>query len=169
MGRTFSLAESDDEFLVSATRRYVHTVTIPAAPEHVWAALTAADALVSFSPFVTGMRWLTSSPRGVGSVRIVTLVGTVALTERFYRWDEQRRMTFTVSAASIPGLRRFAEDVLLEPVGSATRLTWTFALEGQSPVRPLLWLGSPLSQRVTASIANGVTRRALDVAAGTSR
>ncbi|MFD4430633.1 SRPBCC family protein [Nocardia sp. NPDC058497] len=169
MGRTFPLTECDDAFLANASRRYVHIVSIPAAPEQVWAALSADDALVSWSRVVTGMRWCSPRPHGVGSTRIVTLAGAVALTERFYRWDEGKRMTFTVDAASIPGLRRFAEDIALEPTGAGTRLTWTFALEGDAALRPLLWAGGPLNKQVTASIARGITRRVLDLARKESR
>ncbi|MFE3317977.1 SRPBCC family protein [Nocardia sp. NPDC059195] len=73
-----------------------------------------------------------------------------ALTERFYRWDDQRRMTFTVDAASIAGLRRFAEDIELAPTATGTRLTWTFAVEGKPALQLLLRSTSAVTDRVTA-------------------
>ncbi|KAF0844782.1 SRPBCC family protein [Nocardia caishijiensis] len=164
MRRTFTLAESDDRFLATAARRHVHVVDVPTASEHVWAALTADDALVSWANAVTDVRWHSPRPFGVGTVRTVTLARGVALTERFFRWDEGRRMTFTVDSASIPGLRRFAEDIVVEPAGADTRVTWTFALEGEPALRPILWAGAPVNALVTGSIARGLTRGALAVA-----
>ncbi|MFI5497930.1 SRPBCC family protein [Nocardia asteroides] len=158
MSPSFALLESDDAFLATAPNRYVHVVDIAAPPAAVWAALTADDALVSWSSAVTGMRWLSPRPHGVGATRVVTLAGVAALTERFYRWDEQRRMTFTVEAASIPGLRRFAEDLTLAESASGTRLTWVFAVEGGLALRPVLSLAGPVTKRLTASIAQGITR-----------
>lgn len=159
MAQRYSLAESDDRFLATAARRYEHAVHIAADPAAVWAALTADDALVSWSTVVSGMEWTSRRPFGVGTTRTVTLGGLVRLDERFYRWDEGARMTFTVDAASIPGLRRFAEDIVLAPHAEGTRLTWTFALEGGFALRPLLALGGPANRFVTSTIAGGIARR----------
>ncbi|WP_330230584.1 SRPBCC family protein [Nocardia sp. NBC_00508] len=158
MAQRYALAESDDDFLMTAARRYVHNVDIGADPAAVWAALTADDALVSWSPVISAMEWTAPRPFGVGATRTVTLGGVVRLDERFYRWDEGKRMTFTVDAASIPGLRRFAEDIVLAPRTEGTRLTWTFALEGTPALRPLLALASPANRLVTSTIANGTAR-----------
>ncbi|WP_280346585.1 SRPBCC family protein [Nocardia neocaledoniensis] len=154
----FALRESDDAFLATAANRCVHVVDLAAPPSAVWAALTADDALVSWSAAVTGMRWTSRPPYGVGSTRVVTLGGVAALTERFYRWDDERRMTFTVDAATVPGLRRFAEDLQLTPTGTGTTLTWTFAVEGGRALRPLLRLSGPVTDRLTGSIARGIAR-----------
>ncbi|MGS2811229.1 SRPBCC family protein [Nocardia sp. MW-W600-9] len=159
MSPSFALHESDDVFLATAPNRYVHVVDIAAPPSAVWGALTADDALVSWSAAVTGMRWTSPPPFGIGSTRVVTLAGAAALTERFYRWDDERRMTFTVDSASIPGLRRFAEDIQLTPTPTGTRLTWTFAVEGGPALRPLLRLSAPVTNRLTASIARGIVRK----------
>jgi hypothetical protein len=67
-------------------------------------------------------------------------------------------MTFTVDAASIPGLKRFAEDIALQPTPGGTRLIWTFALEGNALLRPLLAAASPVNRFVTKSIARGIRR-----------
>ncbi|MQY18360.1 SRPBCC family protein [Nocardia macrotermitis] len=156
----FPLAASDDTFLATAARRYVHTVDIPRVRKDVWDLLTADDALVSWSAVITGSKWLSARPFGIGTTRLVTLGGAVRLEERFYRWDEGERMTFTVDAASIPGLHRFAEDLVLRPTPQGTRLTWTFALEGRSVLQPLLGLASPVNNIVTRTIAQGITTKA---------
>ncbi|WP_280397273.1 SRPBCC family protein [Nocardia carnea] len=155
----FPLEPADDTFLNTTGRRYTHIVDIPASRQQVWATLTADDALVSWSPVITAARWTSPRPFGVGTTRQVTLGGALRLDERFYRWDENSRMTFTVDAASVPGLRRFAEDLTLLPLGTATRLVWTFALEGTPLLRPALAAASPVNRLVTKSIAEGITRR----------
>ncbi|WP_330252996.1 SRPBCC family protein [Nocardia sp. NBC_00565] len=159
MAQRYALAESDDDFLTTAARRYIHTVDIAADPAAVWTALTADDALVSWSAVITAAAWTAPRPFGVGTTRTVTLGGAVRLDERFYRWDEGKRMTFTVDSASIPGLRRFAEDIVLTPHAEGTRLTWTFALEGSSALRPLLALAGPANRLLTSTIATGIARR----------
>lgn len=161
MARSYALEESDDTFLATAARRYVHTIDIPSSTTRVWEALCADDALVSWSPVITRVEWTSPRPFGSGATRVVTLGGAVRLHERFYRWDVDERMTFTVDAASIPGLRRFGEDIALEKTTRGTRLTWTFALEGDIGLRPLLWLLDPANRLVTSGIARGISRRVL--------
>ncbi|MEV0341444.1 SRPBCC family protein [Nocardia sp. NPDC050713] len=160
MSPAFSLKESDDEFLAGARNRHVHVVDVPAPLSEVWAWLSADDALVSWSPLISGHRWTSPRPFGVGATRVVTLGHAVALTERFYRWDEQQRMSFSVESASIPGLRRFAEDLQLAATDSGTQLTWTFAVEGGRMLQPLLRAMDSVTKRITASIANGIVHRA---------
>ncbi|WP_328395601.1 SRPBCC family protein [Nocardia sp. NBC_00416] len=159
MTARFPLSPSDDTFLDTTDRRYTHIVDIPAPVERVWDALVADDALVSWSPVITAARWTSPRPFGVGTTREMTLGGILRLDERFYRWDEGSRMTFTVDAASIPGLSRFAEDITLLPLATGTRLIWTFALEGAAPLRPLLAAASPVNRFVTKTIAGGAARR----------
>ncbi|MEV3959442.1 SRPBCC family protein [Nocardia sp. NPDC050193] len=159
MSARFALAPSDDAFLDTAAHRYTHIVDIPAPVPQVWDTLVADDALVSWSPVVTAARWTSPRPFGVGTTRDVTLGGLVRLTERFYRWDERSRMTFTVDAASVPGLNRFAEDITLLPLSTGTRIIWTFALEGGAVLRPLLAAASPVNRFVTKTIAAGTGRR----------
>lgn len=153
----FSLSESDDRTFETAASRFTHVIDVPAPRERVWEALAADDAIVAWSPLVTGISWLTPRPFAVGTSRIVTLGhGAVALRERFYRWDEGERMTFTVDAASRPGFEYFAEDLKLEDAGNATKLTWTFASTPVSVLRPAAVVGGPALRLATRSIAHGI-------------
>ncbi|MEU8899614.1 SRPBCC family protein [Nocardia sp. NPDC048505] len=158
MTTRFALAPSDDAFLARADRRYTHFVDLAQPPDRVWEVLTSDDALVSWSPVVTAMEWTSPRPFGVGATRVVTLGGAVRLAERFYRWEHSAHLSFTVDAASIPGLRRFAEDIALQPSAQGTRLIWTFALEGNALLRPLLAAASPVNRLLTRSIARGIRR-----------
>ncbi len=51
------------------------------------------------------------------------------MREKFYRWDENQRMTFAVAESTKPGIRRFAEDYVVEATPTGSRLTWTVAVE----------------------------------------
>jgi Polyketide cyclase / dehydrase and lipid transport len=150
------LGESGDDFLESAPFRYVSSVDVPCPPERTWAALTADETLVSWTPVVTGLRWTSPRPFGVGTTREVTLLRLITARERYYRWDEGRRMTFTGVQSSVPGLRRLAEDYVVEPTPNGSRFIWTVAFEPGSALRPLLRLTSPISSRTIRGIARGL-------------
>lgn len=54
------------------------------------------------------------------------------------------RNTFYAAAFRVPGLQRFAEDMLVEELATGCRLTWTFAIERKPPLRTPLTLGSTI-------------------------
>ncbi|WP_327151669.1 SRPBCC family protein [Nocardia sp. NBC_01329] len=167
MSARFPLSPSDDAFLDTAPHRYTHIVDIPASVPQVWDTLVAPDALVSWSPVITAATWTSPRPFGIGTTRDVTLGGLLRLEERFYRWDEGSRMTFTVDAASVPGLKRFAEDITLLPLGTGARIIWTFALEGTAALRLPLAAAGPINRFVTKTIAGGTSRRVRTQTVGT--
>ncbi|PXY34997.1 MxaD family protein [Prauserella sp. PE36] len=163
MPRWFPLTEADDEFVRTAPVRFEHVVDLPAPPSVVWRVLTADDALASWSRLVTRAEWTSPRPLGPGATRLVTLGGALTLEERFYRWEEERRMTFTVDRATGPGLRRFAEDLALDAVPGGTRLRWTFASEPVSSLVPAAKPAAALLRRVTAGLPRGLARRVEEV------
>ena len=121
----------------------------------MWSALTADDTLVSWSPLVTGLRWTTGRPFGVGTTREITLVRILSARERYFRWEDGHRMSFSAIEVSVPGLRRLAEDWVVEtPTGSP--LIWTLALEPTRVLNPFLRLTNPVTSRLLRSIAGGV-------------
>ncbi|WP_231949526.1 SRPBCC family protein [Alloactinosynnema sp. L-07] len=151
--------EAEGDVVWAAATRHVHVVELAAPPAAVWSALTANDALVSWSPLITCVEWSTPRPFGVGTIREVTLgPGLVSLRERFYRWEEGKRMTFSVDAATRPLFTMFGEDLRLDETFDGTRLTWTFAYTGAPAVRPALKLGAPLTGRLMGGIANGIRK-----------
>lgn len=129
MARWYPLAPTDDAFLETAPVRTTQVLETTVSALDLWDALAADDAVVGWSPAVTGTRWLTEQPHGVGTVREVTVGGAVRVRERFYRWDEGERMTFSVSESTAPGIRRFAEDYIVEATPRGSRLTWIVAVE----------------------------------------
>ncbi|WP_328837884.1 SRPBCC family protein [Streptomyces europaeiscabiei] len=141
------LAESGDTFLNSAPFRYVNSVELTAPVERIWEVLTGEN-LVHWVWVFTGLCWVSPRPFGVGTVRDVTLLGVFTARERFFRWDDGHRFTFSVFEASLPGLRRAAEDWTIESTPSGSRLTWTMAIEPIPLVTPLVWVSSPVIRLV---------------------
>jgi hypothetical protein len=141
--RWYDLREGGDDFLRSAPLRYVTSVDLPVPPEAAWAALTAQDVLVSWSAVVTCLRWTSPHPFGVGTTREVTVLWLLGARERYYRWDTGRRKTFTAVRTTVPGLRRLAEDYLVESTPAGSRFVWTLAVEPCPALLPLLELAGP--------------------------
>jgi len=140
----------------AAPFRYVNSVDLPVAPEQVWAALTADDTLVSWSPLVSGLRWTTPRPFGVGTTREVTMLGLLKSRERYYRWEDGRRKTFTAVEVSVPGLRRLAEDYVVERTPGGSRFIWTVVLEPGPMLKPMLRLTDPITARMLRRVAHGM-------------
>lgn len=156
MRRWHALAETHDDFLQDAPFRFVNIVDLPVPPERTWAAVTDDDALVSWSRFVTSRRWTSPRPFDVGTTCELTLIGFLTARERYYRWEEGRRMTFSAVEASVPGLRRLAEDFLVEGRPDGSRLVWTIVLEPHPALTPVLRLAEPITALVLRSVARGV-------------
>ena len=154
-----SLTPTDDTFFDTAALVSTHVVDVPVPVEDLWAALAADDAVVGWGLGATSMRWLTPRPFGVDTVREVTLAGAVKVRERFYRWDENKRMTFFVSECNRPGITSFAEDYVAESTASGSRLTWVVAVHPSrtpAPLRPLL--GKALDLAI-GSMASGLRKK----------
>ena len=154
--RWHRLFEAEDDFLHDAPFRYVNTVDLPVAPERMWAALTADDTLVSWTPLVTGLRWTTPRPFRVGTTREVTILRLLTSRERYYRWDQGRRKTFTALELSVPGLRRLAEDYVVQRTPGGSRFIWTLTLEPGPILKPILRLTNPITAWVLRRVARGM-------------
>jgi uncharacterized protein YndB with AHSA1/START domain len=154
--RWHQLIESGDDFLATARFRYVNAVDVPVPPARTWAALTADDTLVSWTPAVTGLSWTSPRPFGVGTTREITLLRLITARERYYRWEEGRRKTFTGVQVSVPGLRALAEDYVVEPTPTGSRFTWTLALEPGPALKPILRLANPLISLMVRQLARSL-------------
>jgi hypothetical protein len=154
--RWYPLLETGDDFLETAPVRYLTVTDLPIAPDRVWAALTVDDTLVSWSRLVTAVRWTSRRPFGVGTTREVTILKFLTARERYYRWDQGQRKTFTAVEVSMPGLRRLAEDYVVEIMPGGSRFTWTIALQPHPMLTPLLRLANGINSRMIQHIAEGM-------------
>jgi len=139
----FKMQPVDERFFDAAPFRITDTFQIARPAADVWADLTADNAL-SWCRVVKSIEWTSPRPFGVGTTRTVKALGGASVFwERYFRWEEGRRQSFTVDEASTPLFKRFGEDYLIEPDGeNACRFTWTIAGEPRFPGPNKMLLGS---------------------------
>jgi hypothetical protein len=140
----------DARFFDEAPVRLVGQFAIARPAEAVWADLTGEDPL-AWCRIIDRITWTSPRPFGVGTTReVVALKGLNVFQERFFRWEEGRRKSFTVVKASAPLVRAFAEDYLVEPAadGASCTFTWTVAYEPSLAGRP----GDPVNRRLLSSL-----------------
>ena len=142
----FTLQPVDETFFDTAPKRWVGVFDIPRPAGEVWTALTR-DGALDYCRLLGGAQWTSPRPFGVGTTRVMKVgFGAITVDETFFRWEEGRRKSFYVNAASAPLFRRLAEDYLVEETGPGScRFTWTVAAEpapagrAGAPVNALLF------------------------------
>ncbi|WP_375480681.1 SRPBCC family protein [uncultured Jatrophihabitans sp.] len=159
MTRWYPLEEVDSTLFSSAQQILRYPIRLPVAPARVWESLSSDASVSAWGPFVRKVVWTTPRPFGVGTTREVTLpLGSVTVREKFFRWDESRGYSFYATSANRPGLRRFAEDYLLEPDGDGTLFTWTVAIDPQPRLERVFPLTKPLNRLAFGSLVAGAKR-----------
>ena len=117
-----------EDYFERAPQRFVHAWSIARPAENVWAELVGEQPL----HWLRGLRlqWTSSRPFGVGTTRQGTMMGgTMTLDERFFIWEEGRRCAFYGTKTSVPTIKSFAEDSVVEPEGpDHCRFTWRIAM-----------------------------------------
>ncbi|UCM86661.1 SRPBCC family protein [Streptomyces marincola] len=130
----YPIEEADDSFLTAAPLRHARSVDVPFSAEETWAALTG-DGVSSWTRGMRRLTWTSPRPFGIGTTREVAMSGNFTLRERFYRWDEGRRKTFTGVAGTRAIFRRLVEDYVVEPTQEGARFSWRWAAELRTPWR----------------------------------
>jgi hypothetical protein len=92
----------------------------------------------------------------VGTTREVTMLGLLKSRERYYRWEDGRRKTFTAVEVSVPGLRRLAEDYVVERTPGGSRFISTVVLEPGPMLKPMLRLTDPITAWMLRRVAHGM-------------
>lgn len=111
------------DYVASAPFRFVTVRELAASPEEVFAILADGDSWPRWFPDFRRVEWTTPEPRGVGSVRHVTLKALQA-KERFLAWEPGRRWSFVLYESTLPVLGAMVEDYAMEPLANGhTRLT----------------------------------------------
>jgi len=147
----FVLRPCDRTVFETAPTRYSDAMEIPRPAADVWAALVA-DGTLGWCKMLTGARWTSPRPFGIGTTRTMGVAfGALVIREHFFRWEEGRRKSFYVTDANLPLFRYFAEDYLVEETApDACRFTWTLA--GEST--PIGALGAPMLGALVRSLFN---------------
>lgn len=156
-----ALDRIDDNFFDTALVRAEHTAIISTSPDRLWRTLAADDAVQAWSKAITSAHWDPTIPRGIGSMRTVTILGAVTVNERFYRWEQNTRMTFGATTISRPLCHAFGEDYILEEAATGTRLTWRAAMAPRLPSAAHRALSSLLAGALV-QLTRGISRSACD-------
>jgi len=145
----FATEPVEEDFFETAPQRLTGDFHIQRPAGEVWAEL-AADNPLAWCRILKRISWTSPRPFGVGTTRTASSLGGVnVLHERFFIWEDGRRMSFYALEASVPLFRRFAEDYLVEPASdSSCRFTWTVAIEP----RPAARLGSPVNRMLLQTL-----------------
>jgi len=129
-------------FFDTAPIRFKNAVEVEARPAEVFAIFEDGE---SWPIWFSGMRkvvWTSNKPYGVGTTRTVWFP-LVSIDEHFFRWEQDRRFSFYLTAHSMPLVHALAEDYLLEEVAPGrTRFTYSVAFEP----RLALSMGGPIAR-----------------------
>jgi len=149
------------EWITSAPILVEQRIDIDAPPSAVWAHITDHEAWPEWFTELDSVQRV-GDGEGVGSGRTVK-IKVLTLTEEFTAWEPDRHFAFAVVKSPIPFLAKMAEEVVLEPNGDGTTVTYRQGLEGRKYVGGLMkamWKPAPgqveralgrLAERVSAS------------------
>jgi hypothetical protein len=140
------LEPADESFFTDAPFVHRYPVDLDVPPEAVWAALASDASLAAWRLPIKRLTWTSPRPFGIGTTREVILSGgLIGIRERFFRWEDGRRMSFAATECDRKLLRRFAEDYLVEPRPGGSTFTWTIATEPVPKARRLFAVSDPLN------------------------
>lgn len=131
------------EFLETAPVRFEYTAELPAAPDRVFAAISADPQSWTWFPGLTNARYESSAPHGVGTRRAVVMDG-VTYRETILAWDAPRRWAYRVDESSDDTFHALVEDWLVEDHGDASVLRWVFAVAPRPDLAELITGGREL-------------------------
>ncbi|MEU2234411.1 SRPBCC family protein [Streptomyces vietnamensis] len=137
MARRLEPVELD--FTTSAPVRLAFTVDLAAPPAAVYRSVAVeVGSLPSWFTAVTS-----AVPTGDGAGRTIRLRGGIAFEETILASEPDLRYAYRVDTTNAPGVTAMAEEWLLSPTGTGTRLRWTMAVDGAAPFRFALRLAAP--------------------------
>jgi uncharacterized protein YndB with AHSA1/START domain len=137
-------------FTAVAPLRTTVTRDVEATPSEVFDALADPSAWVAWFPGMTGSRWTSEAPHGVGSTRQVQL-GPLTVDEQFLVWEPAQRFAFTFTATNLPVARAGVELLELVPRSpTGTRVAYTFAVDPTGVPGPLARTAVPVVRAVVS-------------------
>ncbi|MGW7053669.1 SRPBCC family protein [Streptomyces sp. NPDC054887] len=143
------------DFVDTAPVRLVFTAVAAAPPPALYRAL-AED--VTGWPAWFGAVTL-CRPTAGGAGREVRLRGGIRFQETVLAAEPAERYAYRVDVTNAPGVRALAEEWLLAPAATGTRVRWTFAAAGPAPLGPALRLARPGLGRAFRDAVRALDRR----------
>ncbi|MER6476641.1 SRPBCC family protein [Streptomyces filamentosus] len=126
-------------FTATAPVRLAFEAVLQAPPPAVYRSLA-----VEVGSLPSWFRAVASAvPADDGARRTIRLRGGIRFEETILAAEPDLRYAYRVDATNAPGIAALAEEWALAPRGAGTRLRWTMAADGPTPLRAGLRLGSP--------------------------
>lgn len=136
-------------FFETAPLRVRCELVAKCTPETLFETLRGDTVWTEWAGVIEGVNWTSEKPYAKNATRDVSLVGGMLVKEVFFHWEENERVAFFVTESTIPNLRKFAEDYVVERVGpNQTRLIWTVAIENEGFLRYLNPITAPIMKLV---------------------
>lgn len=140
------------DFFSTAPLRVQCTLVAKCTPEVLFETLRGDTVWTEWAGVIRGVKWTSEKPYAKNATRDVSLVGGMLVREVFFHWEENERVAFYVTESTIPQMRKFAEDYVVERMGpNETRLIWTVAIENEGLMRHL----NPITRRVMKLVFHG--------------
>jgi hypothetical protein len=161
----FALEPCELDFCERSPRQIVNDIDLPLDAARSFELCASAEGLGSWLEDFVACTWTSAPPPGVGSTRDVKLT-LLTVSERFLAWEPGRRLTFTMTATTLPVFSRAVEDLQFTALSAdRTRVRW--AVHYDVPV----WasLAHPVTRAVFNRIFGRSSRRLERVAAAQAR
>jgi hypothetical protein len=143
MSKLYRLEPVESAFIDNVPYRIKHSIEVHCSVSRMMEALSDNDQWAQWARPIKKAVW-TSERREKNCTRDVFLIGGVLLQEVFYEWDNGVRVSFFVERTNAPGLRCFAEDHRILPLGdNRLRLDFTLAFDMTRSTRwltPVIYL-----------------------------
>jgi hypothetical protein len=143
------------EFVRTAPVRFAFAREIAAAPGAVFHEL--AEDVPGWAAWFSAVTFARSTDNGAG--REIRLRGGVRARETVLAAKEPDVYAYRVDVINAPGVRALVEEWRLTPVGTGTRVQWTFAADGSAPFRLIQRLARPGMSRVFRNAVTSLDRR----------
>ena len=136
---------------------------LDATPERVFEIFEDPDSWPVWANAITKVVWTSPKPFEVGTTRDVHLLGGLIAHERFFVWEQNRKMAFYFVGTNKPAVVALGEYYEVEPLGDGrSRFVWRFAYEPKPFMRLFSPLTRPLVRLLTGGIVKGLERYVRD-------
>jgi hypothetical protein len=119
----------DEDLLETAKARAIGEREMAVSAEQLFATLEDGPSWTKWTGVVREVIWTSPKPFGKGTTRTLTLGGGIKFDEVFWAWEPNRRMGFSVTAASIAWLSALTEVYEIVPLSpERCKLRWVVAV-----------------------------------------
>jgi hypothetical protein len=108
----------DQHLLETARARAVAEREMAVSAAQLFATLEDGPSWAKWTGVIREVSWTSPKPFAIGTTRTVTLRGGITFDEVFWAWEPNRRMGFSVNAASIGLLSGLSEVYEIAPLSS---------------------------------------------------